>query len=577
VSRHANKHTDGNRQESEHTVAHWLNNYPKLINTHGLKSLPTGYPVIVPGKVKKQPNPADTTPHPTTQAHAVPNLFIEVPGVLRQILQCDQIILRANEIHRSTLEKAGYAQVLVFTSQSSKRICVSAWSEPLYDWTERDLEQAISAITERTRVDDQLSHQQELEQLKSEALAVKSKLQRWGLFMDSGNLSSSSQLGISPKAFHQRLRDVDLTYPVSAVAEVFAALDTHQLIILSGPPGHGKTRIVSELGKLPGVRLTIVRVRPSWHDPVDLLGYQNPLATGDGARPHITNFTKSLLMAEANPEQLHLILLDEFNLAPVEHYMADFLSLIENRNRAEDPTDETASIPLGYEWPKDLSPAAEPALQLTPDDKHFRTVLSRLLAERNLSGSKVTLPPNVRLIGTVNIDATVELLSPRVVDRSAVIQIGGRKEVVDLPELQLSGEPLVLRPLADLPSWKSDLQALGSLKNDVEERINLVTTGLQSLGWGVQLSPRRSKQAALLADALAKVIAEDSPERGAAIADAIVRMLVLPRFMDIDRDRSRSVLGELKAKLVDAGCTSSAAELTALESRPHNTLSYWVY
>lgn len=569
--------------EVDSAVDRWLRLHPELINTHGLTNLPAGYPIIVPGEVRQRDSTASSIPSSTSLQSERPTLIMEVPEVLRPVLQCEHIELVGPPHHQDVLWRAGYAQALVFTNPQRSATTEpqqprkAYWSEPIRNWSDKDLKDAIAKLSERARVDDRLDYDRQLAHRESEVRAVRAKLQRWGLFMDTVTQPASTQLAISPRAFHQRLRDADLSYQANTVAEVFAALDTHQLIVLSGPPGHGKTRIVTELGKLPGVKLTVVRVRPSWHDPADLLGYQNPLASGEGNRPHITNFTKALLMAEANPEQLHLILLDEFNLAPVEHYMADFLSLIENRSRAEYPNDEASSVLLGYEWPKALQPAGGPEAAPTTDDEHFRAVIESLLAERNLGGSKVTLPPNVRLIGTVNIDATVELLSPRVVDRSVVVQIGGENRPADLPDLTLSDAPLSLRPLADLPSWNSDLQALTTLRDDVEARINKVKLGLEGLGWGVRLSPRRNKQAALLADALAKVIAEDTPARGAVIADAIVRMLVLPRFMDIDRDRAHGALRELKSKLNEAQCRFSEAELDALQARPHVTLSYWVY
>ncbi len=76
---------------------------------------------------------------------------------------------------------------------------------------------------------------------------------------------------------------------------------------------------------------------------------------------------------------------------------------------------------------------------------------------------------------------------------------------------------------------------------------------------------------------LAKVYSAETPKRAAAIADATVRTLVLPRLMEVDTIRKQEGLDKLQTALADADCTVALEELRALRLRGHHTLSYWVY
>ena len=571
----------------EENIVSWLDTYDPLPIGHGLRSLPPGYPVLVPGRlVRKRP----------ASAGKPPRFFVDVPAVLQDVVGASQIRVIGSSPHLRLLEESGFAEVLTFVPSTSGSSGLrsppsfAAWSRPLaperYQVALRNLEHRRATddlATLRARVQLVATEQ---ERSALELQRTRQRLQEWGLFMNPDELSSAAQLGVSPASFHQRLRQAGLQYSASTVAELLAALDTHQLVILSGPPGHGKTRIVRELGKLPGVEEVVVRVRPSWHDPADLLGYQSPLSDPMSARPHVTDFAQALIQAELDQDRLFLVLLDELNLAPVEHYLADFLSLLENRSRWEDRTKRSSWVSLGYSWPtsEPRSTAGQgPAVPDAPGagDDVAAVVIAHLLAQleelQGLSGNRVTLPPNVRLIGTVNVDATVEQLSPRVVDRSVVVQVGGRELPEGAPAPELSAEPLQLRGLSELPAWADDLPTLGPLRDDVRARLDRVREGIQGLGWGVQLSPRRERQAALLADALAKVLGPETPDKGALIADALVRSLVLPRVMDVDRHQAQEALAALETALEEAGCAVALSELRAMCKRPHATVSYWVY
>src|SRR3546814_5824879 len=116
-----------------------------------------------------------------------------------------------------------------------------------------------------------------------------------------------------------------------------ALLRTRDLVVLAGDSGSGKTSLVRAAAKAICGTCTIIPVKPNWTGPEDLLGYFNPIERSYQATP----FLLALQAASRDPHVPHFICLDEMNLARVEHYFADFLSLLE---RSEEPTSELQSL-----------------------------------------------------------------------------------------------------------------------------------------------------------------------------------------------------------------------------------------
>jgi 5-methylcytosine-specific restriction protein B len=175
------------------------------------------------------------------------------------------------------------------------------------------------------------------------------------------------------------------------LVEVFlAAALTKPFLILTGLSGSGKTQLATRLGEWcgsdsKGLRYQVVPVRPDWTGPEYLFGFPDALQNRvDGqavwAVPDTLEF---LLRANAEPMKPFVLVLDEMNLAHVERYFADFLSGLESRE------------------------PVLPDLQLR-DGKWLERDGSR----------KIPLPRNVTVVGTVNIDETTYLFSPKVLDRA---------------------------------------------------------------------------------------------------------------------------------------------------------------
>lgn len=185
---------------------------------------------------------------------------------------------------------------------------------------------------------------------------------------------------------HSYISSKGFYYTKEEVINLFLSLKTKPFVILSGISGTGKTKVIQWLAESVGAtekngRFTLIPVRPDWNDGSDLLGYVD--IKGEFKPGPLT---KVVLEAEQNKEDPYFVLLDEMNLARVEHYFSDVLSVMESR-RWEDG----------------------------------KIVSSNLLA-KEIAGQDISLPPNVYIIGTVNMDETTHPFSKKVLDRANTIE-----------------------------------------------------------------------------------------------------------------------------------------------------------
>ena len=178
-----------------------------------------------------------------------------------------------------------------------------------------------------------------------------------------------------------------------------ASLLAKPFVILTGNSGTGKTRIATQLAswliKTTDTGITnslVVPVGADWTDNTKILGYFNPLAnngTGDFIKSDVLTFIE---LAKDNPKIPFFLILDEMNLSHVERYFSDFLSAMESGKPI-----------LLYKKPENC--------ESTVDET-------------------ITLPKNLFVTGTVNIDETTYMFSPKVLDRANVIEVTPEKEDV---------------------------------------------------------------------------------------------------------------------------------------------------
>lgn len=197
-----------------------------------------------------------------------------------------------------------------------------------------------------------------------------------------------------------------------------AALRTKPFMLLAGISGTGKSRIARQIAKacwasdseertkqVPS-NFCMIQVKPNWHDSTELLGYVSRI---DGEKYIAGKFLPFVAKAWENLDVSHILCLDEMNLAPVEQYFAEYLSVIESRKLNEDGTITTDPIitAVAEQWFWDL----------------VQTLTSDGALQDQFKKEGITLPPNLFVIGTVNMDETTFSFSRKVLDRAMTIEM----------------------------------------------------------------------------------------------------------------------------------------------------------
>ena len=197
------------------------------------------------------------------------------------------------------------------------------------------------------------------------------------------------------------------------------AIKSKPFLLLAGISGTGKSRIVRELAhacweedseeyKAQKPRnFEMVQVKPNWHDSSELIGYVSRVS---GKAEFVAgDFLKFVAKAWEDHDTPYFLCLDEMNLAPVEQYFAEYLSVVESRKCGEDGV--VTSDPIlkkeDAEWYFNLTAA------ITSDDK-VRT---------RFNEDGISIPQNLIVVGTVNMDETTFSFSRKVLDRAMTIEM----------------------------------------------------------------------------------------------------------------------------------------------------------
>ena len=188
------------------------------------------------------------------------------------------------------------------------------------------------------------------------------------------------------------IKNQGYNYTYNQLSNLYLSLKTKPFTILAGISGTGKSKIIRLLADAIKADYTLISVRPDWNDATDLIGYKNlddKFIKGQ--------LTKAILKAQQNKNKPHLICLDEMNLARVEYYLSDYLSIIESRKK------------VGQNIITDN------IVQYQEDNENI----------------SLHIPDNLYLIGTVNMDDTTFQFSRKVLDRANTIEFSD----VDLDNL----------------------------------------------------------------------------------------------------------------------------------------------
>lgn len=321
------------------------------------------------------------------------------------------------------------------------KICSNIWGENF-----GNLPNLRYVIDEYSRVakvglDNKIKLVPNYKQIMSEALDRNNKRMFFDSF-DEPNLNDKGQAPIEPTDETTELDSRDYAY--------MAAIKTKPFLILGGFSGTGKSLLVKSLafatcpcdGVLnisetsPGNYL-LVSVKPNWHDATDITGFRSSV----NRNYYVTDFMRFLVKAKLHPNVPFFVCLDEMNLAPVEEYFADFLSVIESRKRKKDGTIVTDAIvpasvfndkdyaddfdiflKIGLKPINEVKDITEFTAKVKESDSDEPDFFEQSWLVEELKRDGLTIPQNVIIIGTVNMDDTTNSFSRKVIDRAMTFE-----------------------------------------------------------------------------------------------------------------------------------------------------------
>ncbi len=389
----------------------------------------------------------------------------------------------------------------------------------------------------------------------------------------------------------QDLSKAKTNYSPSALSTSYlTAMRTKPFLLLAGISGTGKSRIVKQMAfescpDIPALRsdktapgnYELIEVKPNWHDSSELLGYESEIG---GPHYVVTPFVRFLVKSMRYPDVPFFVCMDEMNLAPVEQYFAEFLSVLESRKLLSDGTITSEPLIKADIFSK-YADQLHRDLDIT-DTETYKAVYDRL------KNDGLRLPSNLIVVGTVNMDETTHQFSRKVIDRAMTIEMniedaetpfknffegGDALHYYDNPQPKDLFLPKVVQASEALSILS--VEDADYLKENVPGLLHSLNSALN--GTPFKIAYRVQNELILYFFSLREENPDEAAEALLAQAmDAILMMKVLPRI-EGDEDLLDKPLKELAAFTAERNCTASSNKIAEMQERlprAHFT-SFW--
>lgn len=357
------------------------------------------------------------------------------------------------------------------------------------------------------------------------------------------------------------------------------ALRTKPFMLLAGISGTGKSRIVRKLAQASTTQkyentedrwkdnrpenFELIQVKPNWHNSMDVVGYYSNVAK----RYEFPPFIDFIVKAWQDLETPYFLCLDEMNLAPVEQYFAEFLSAIESRSFDADGNYVTDPIIKPFKKFGEKEGKAMLVQLFGVPDPIDKNPLALQFFEKGL-----TLPKNLLVMGTVNMDETTFSFSRKVLDRAMSVVMNevdyesffnGESEN-DVAEMDDATRKLLIdRPIRGLEAENNEADAVKEYLTKINEKLNDTP---------FKLGYRAANEALLYVSAAHKF----NPDADIHVAlDEFTMMKILSRI-EGDKRSIGNLLDDLKAVITsDYPKSNEKLEKMAETLKNKQFVSYW--
>ena len=250
-----------------------------------------------------------------------------------------------------------------------------------------------------TNPDDEPLDSQKVKKTDSRFVKLTSVDEKYGMQIQDYRMDGNDMVSLAEivtRFINFAASQMKLYYSRPIIMSFIAGMGTSKIAILEGISGTGKTSLPYAMGKFFRNDTAIVSVQPSWRDRAEMIGYLNEFTKKFNENDFLKNLYETTFRKDLN-----FIILDEMNLARIEYYFAEFLSIME--------------MPNINEWKIDIIPE-----QLPSDPIH-------------LVNGKILVPQNVWFVGTANKDDSTFTITDKVYDRASVTEINSKADFIDAP------------------------------------------------------------------------------------------------------------------------------------------------